>query len=294
MSRKKETITLSIPTGTKEQLEEIARKLGIFWGKSPSVSGLLVAIAQQEFEVGEPFTLNSTQVAALQQAVGLLKDSGFIEQAQTVSSLLLERGKLEPPMRQSLLQQVSQPTEAWRILADQFRQNQQPFHLLYANPQLGDLSFTVRYAEISFEEKRFYLNIWCDETEDIVNPDFPELIHNRCLRLDRIKGVVPINGQWRHEGLDSLEVYLHLHKGLIKSYESKPNDISNELVGEVRQVVRRVSNPFWLIREVLKYGEDCVIVAPEKLRSLVKEKLKSLCHKYDLEVHFQDLNSTSN
>jgi predicted DNA-binding transcriptional regulator YafY len=284
MSRKKETITLSIPEGTKEQLEEIARRLGIFWGKSPSISGLLVAIAQQQFEVGEPFSLNSLQVAALQQAIGLLKDSGFIEQAQIASSLLLERGNLEAPMRQLLLQQVSQPTEAWRILIDQLRQNQQPFHLLYGNAQGQDLSYTVRYAKISFEEKRFFLDIWCDETEDIKDTDFPELIHNRCLRLDRIKGVVPVNGQWRREGLDYLKVYLHFRKGMIKAYEPKANDISNEVVGDVRQVERIVSNPFWLIREVLRYGEDCVVVSPENVRSLVKEKLKTLCEHYKLEV----------
>jgi predicted DNA-binding transcriptional regulator YafY len=284
MSRKKETITLSIPSGTKEQLEEIARRLGIFWGKSPSVSGLLVAIAQQEFEVGEPFALNPTQVAALQQAIGLLKDSGCVEQAQIISSLVLERGKLEPPMRQSLLQQVSQPSEAWRILVDQLRGNQQPFHLLYGNAQGEDLSFTVRFAEISFEEKRFYLNIWCDETDDIKNPDFPELIHNRCLRLDKIKGVVPINGQWRHEGLDFLKVHLHFYRGMVKAYESKPDDIDNKVIEDVRQVVRRVSNPFWLIREVLRYGEDCVVVSPDSVRSLVKEKLKTLCQHYNLEV----------
>jgi len=285
MTRKKETITLSIPSGTKEQLEEIARKLRIFWGKSPSVSGLLVAIAQQVFEVGEPFILNPPQVAALQQAIRLLKDSGFIEQAQTISSLLLERGQLEPPLRQLLLQQVSQPmTEAWRILTDQFRQNQQPFHLLYGDSQGRDLSFTVRYAEISFEEKRFYLNIWCDETEDVVNNDFPELIHNRCLRLDRIKGAVPINGQWRHQGLDSLKVHLHFYKGMVKAYEPKPNDISSEVVGEVRQVVRNVSNPFWLIREVLRYGDECVIISPQSVQSLIKQKLIALCQHYDLTV----------
>jgi len=283
MNRKKETITLSIPSGTKEQLEEIARRLGIFWGKSPSISGLLVAIAQQEFEVGEPFAFNSTQVAALQQAVRLLQDSGFVEQAQTISSLLLERGKLDPPMRQLLLQQVShQATEAWRILIDQFRQNQQPFHLLYGNAQGEDLAFTVRYAEIAFEEKRFYLNIWCDETEDIKNPDFPELIHNRCLRLDKIKGVVPVNGHWRHDGLDTIKVYLHFYRGMVKAYEARPNDINNQEMGDVRQVERRVSNPFWLIREVLRYGEDCVVVSPENLRSLIREKLKTLCQRYDL------------
>ncbi|NJK69006.1 MAG: hypothetical protein HC941_22970, partial [Microcoleus sp. SU_5_3] len=36
---KKEALTLSVPPETKEQLEAIALRLGIFWGKSPSVSG---------------------------------------------------------------------------------------------------------------------------------------------------------------------------------------------------------------------------------------------------------------
>jgi predicted DNA-binding transcriptional regulator YafY len=284
MSRKKETITLSIPSGTKEQLEEIACRLGIFWGKSPSISGLLVAIAQQEFEVGEPFTLNSTQVAALLQAAKLLQDSGFIEQAQTISLLLLERGKLEPPIRQSLLQQIShQASEAWRMLIDQYRANQQPFHLLYKDRQGKDFSYTVRYAEVAFEEKRFYLNIWCDETEDIKNPDdFPELIHNRCLRLDGIQRVALVNGHWRHEGLDYLKVYLHFYDGMVKAYEPRPNDLSNQVIEGVRQVERRVSNPFWLIREVLRYGQDCVVVSPENMRSLVREKLKLLCQHYDI------------
>ena len=44
--RKKETITLSIPPGTKEQLEAIALHQEIFWGKDPSVSGLIVAMPQ--------------------------------------------------------------------------------------------------------------------------------------------------------------------------------------------------------------------------------------------------------
>ena len=165
MPRKKETLTLSVPPGTKDQLEAIARRLNIFWGKSPSPSGLIAAIAQQQIEVGQPFTLNSTQVAALQQATKVLIDSGYVGEAQTLSNLLLERGNLEAPLRQSLLQQVSQPTVAWRILAEQHINKQQPFRLLYDNGQGQELAFTVRYAEISFEEKRFYLQIWCEETE---------------------------------------------------------------------------------------------------------------------------------
>lgn len=287
MSRKKEALTLSVPPGTKEQLEAIALRLKILWGKEPSVSGLIVAIAQQQLEVGKPFTLKPDQVKALQQAAKILHDSGQIAEAQTLIGLLLERGNLAPPQRQSLLQQASQLTEAWRIIIDQHRNNQQPFLLLYRNNQDQELEYTVRYAEINFEEKRFYLNIWCEETEDIKDTDFPELIHNRCLRLDKIKAIVPTGGQWRDEGLDYLKVYLHFKGGMVKAYEPRNVDISDEvLVGEekVRQVVRRVSNPFWLIREVLRYGGDCIVVSPESVREQVKQKLRLQCQAYDMEI----------
>jgi predicted DNA-binding transcriptional regulator YafY len=284
MSRKKETITLSIPSGTKEQLEEIARKLRIFWGKSPSVSGLLVAIAQQTPEARKLFSLTPEQITALQQASRILIDTGYIGETQTLLNLLLEHGNLEAPLQQALIRLVNQPSDAWRIQVDQLSQKNQTFKILYGNAQEQNLAFTVRYAEISFEEKGFYLNIWCEETADIQNTYFPELIHNRCLRLDRIQSIEPINGQWRHEGLDFLKVYLHLSKSLIKAYEAKPNDISNEVIGEVRQVVRRVSNPFWLIREVMRYGDECIIVAPENVRSLIKAKLITQCQNYDLKI----------
>ncbi|MEQ9672656.1 helix-turn-helix transcriptional regulator [Coleofasciculus sp. G2-EDA-02] len=284
MPRKKETLTLSIPPGTKEQLEAIARRLNILWGKEPSVSGLIVAIAQQQVEVGQSLKLNSTHVAALQQATKVLIDSGYIGEAHTLLSLLLEQGNLENPVRQSLQQLASQPSEAWRIRVDQHINHQQPFRLLYYNAQEQELEFTVRYAEISFEEKRFYLEIWCEETEDIKNTSFPELIHNRCLRLDRIKAIEPIEGQWHSEGLDHLKVYLHFYRGMVKAYEPRAKDISNEVVGEVRQVIRRVSNPFWLEREVLRYGGDCVVMSPENVRERVKQKLRTLCHLYDIET----------
>ena len=284
MPRKKEALTLSVPPGTKEQLEAIASRLNILWGKEPSVSGLIVAIAQQQLEVGKPFTLAPDQVKALQQATKILHDSGQIAEAQTLIGLLLERGNLEPPQRQLLMQQANQFAEAWRIIVDQHRNNQQPFILLYRNNQDQDLEYTVRYSEIGFEEKRFYLNIWCEETEDIKDTDFPELIHNRCLRLDRIKAILPTSGKWRQEGLDYLKVYLHFLRGMIKAYEPRAKDISTEVVGEVRQVVRLVSNPFWLVREVLRYGGDCVVVSPESVREQVKQKLRLQCQAYDMEI----------
>lgn len=283
-AEKKETITLSIPPGTKEQLEVIARRLNILWGKEPSVSGLIVAIAQQVVEVGKPFNLTKVQVQSLQQATKLLVDSGNIQEAQTLIGLLLERGNLETPLRQSLLQQVSQSSQAWSILIEEHINNQQPFSLLYGNAQNQELEYTVLYAEICFEEKRFYLQIWCEEIDDIDNTDFPELSHIRCLRLDRIKAIVPINGYWRREGLEFIEVYLHLQGELIKAYEPREKDISDEIVGEVRQVVRRVVNPFWLVREVLRYGEDCVIVSPESMRDRLKQKLRLLGAEYDMSI----------
>lgn len=285
MPRKKTTITLSIPDGTREQLEEIARELGIFWGKTaPSISGLLVAIAQKKPEIKKLFTLTTEQVEALQQAARILVDTGYVAEAQTLLSLLLDQGSLETPLYQALTQLINhQGINNWRSQIDDFQQRKQPFKIGYRNAQGEILEFTARYGEISFQEKRFYLTIWCNETEDIKNTDFPELIHNRCLRMDRITHLQEVQSQWRDEGLDYLKVYLHFWRGLVKAYEPRSEDIDNRVIGDVRQIERKVTNPFWLMREVFKYGEDCVIVAPDSVRDRMKQRLLALCQLYGLE-----------
>ncbi|MHC5676450.1 WCX domain-containing protein [Nostoc sp.] len=285
MPRKKETITLSIPPGTKEQLEAIARRLNITWGKEPSISGLIVAIAQQSVELGKLFTLDSNQVNALQKAIKALSDAGQIGEAQTILTLLLERGNLDVAIRQSLLKQASKLVQAWRSQIDEYRQNQQPFYLLYENSQGQELQYTVRYAEPRFFDKRFYLMIWCEETEDVENliPDLPELWHNRNLIFDKIRSILPASGEWR-EGLDDIKVYLHFRGWMLKSYQRREDDLEDEMIGDVRQVVRRVVNEFWLIREVARYWEDCVIVSPESLRDRLKQKLSTLCQLYNIET----------
>ena len=50
-----------------------------------------------------------------------------IGEAQTVLVLLLERGNLEAPLRQSLMKQVSQPNQGWRIQIEDCMKKQQPF-----------------------------------------------------------------------------------------------------------------------------------------------------------------------
>lgn len=282
MPRKKEALTLSVPAGTKEQLEAIARHLNIFWGRSPSPSGLVVAIAQHKLEVGQSFTLNSNQVKALQQATKALIDSGHVEEARIVLTLLVEQGSLAAPLRQALLQEVSQPTEAWRILIDQQIERQQPFHLIYLNSQGQELEFTARYAEMCFYEKRFYVQIWCDQTGDVENdiPELPKLWHNRCLRLDRIQGVLPISGEWKGQ-LSYVEVKLQFRGGMVNAYEPKLEDIEDETIGDVRQVVRRVANLFWLIREISHYWDDCIILAPVAIRQHMGQKIKALHRCYE-------------
>ena len=285
MPRKKDTITQSIPPGTKEKLEEIARHFDISWGKEPSISGLIVAIAEQTLEVGKPFTLDSNQVNALQRAIKALNDAGRIGEAQTVLALLIERGNLEPPLRQSLMKQISQSTQGWRIQIEDWRKKRQPFYILYRNSQGQELEYTIRHAEPRSFDNRFYLLVWCEETHDVENdiPELPELWHNRTLTYDGIQSSVPINGNWRGQ-LDYIEVYLHFYGWLKKSYQAKDDDVDDQIIGDVRQVVRRVANPFWLIREVARYWDECVIVSPQSMRDRIKHKLRNLCQLYEIET----------
>jgi len=281
MSRKKETITLSIPPGTKAKLEAIARRLGIMWGKSPSISGLIVAIAEEEYELGEKFTLTPEQVDVLDHATKLLTDKGFIHKAETLLQLMLDRGNLDSPSRQELMRTISKTGQAWRTLVDDYRQKRQPFRVLYCNAQGDEHTYTARYVQFDFHEKRYYLQIWCDETEDVRDSDFPELNHNRCLRLDRIQSIVPTDVTWREEGLDLIKVHLHFYGGLVKAYEPRNAvDIEDEVIGDVRRVVRQVANPFWLMREIRRYGPDCEIVSPPRLRELMDQESRRMCDRY--------------
>lgn len=278
MPRKKETLTLSVPPGTKAKLETIAERLQIRWGNNPSPSGLVSAIAQQELEVGQPFKFNPIQVKALRQAIHDLIDAGHIEEAKSVLALLIDKGDLEAPLRQNLIQQISQPLEGWRIQVDQLIAQKQPFHLTYQNSQGQPLEYTVHYAQVIFYEKRYYLQIWCNETDD--STDLPELRHNRCLRLDRIQAIFPISGEWRGS-FDIVQVKLYFKGPLVRAYEPKDDDLEDEIIDDVRQVIRKVVNPFWLIREVRRYGSECIIVSPEEVRNRFKQELLAMVEQYN-------------
>jgi hypothetical protein len=73
--------------------------------------------------------------------------------------------------------------------------------------------------------------------------------------LDKIITILDANAEWRGS-LDYTEVQLHLLGGLAHNYEAKEGeDVKNEMVGEVRHVVKRVSTTFWLLGDVRRYGQ---------------------------------------
>ncbi|MCM1984440.1 helix-turn-helix transcriptional regulator [Lyngbya confervoides] len=285
MPRKKETLTLSVPPGTKNKLDAIAARLGIKWGERPSPSGLVSAIADSSLYVGSYFSFSREEIEALQQAIRALIDSGQPTLAKSVVTLLLNYAHLEAPLRQELIQTASHPLDGWRIQVDQYRDRQQPFRVLYANSQGKILEFTVRYAEVQFHEKRDYLQIWCDETEDSL--DLPELKHNRCLRLERIQGILEATGEWRGS-FNSIPVQLRFTKEMIAAYKAKAEDTENEVIEAdvqkqippYRRVTRQIVNPFWLIREILRYGSSCEVIHPPAIRDRLKNEIQKTLQHY--------------
>ncbi len=285
MGRRGQSVTLSILDGDKAQLEQIALEQGMTWGDRPNISRLVEAIARRELLIGRNNDWSEERIRALQQAMRSLTDTGQIDQAQMIARLLIERTELTLPLRNEIESLIATPLIPWRLKIDDYIRRQTPFQLTYRDAADRPWTFTIRHAQITFREKRQYLECWCDQTTG--NQDLPDLNHNWNLRLDRIPdaALATVKGQWRSH-LDMVPVELHLFRGLAFAYESKIEDGSNEWLPEsnppVRRVVRSINNTFWFFREVFRYGEDCVIVSPESVRDRFKQKLRSLCEHYEL------------
>ncbi len=283
MGRKGQSITLSLSEQDKLRLEAIAGEQGILWGTRPNISRLMEAIARRELLVGRNNDWSETRIRALQQSMQALIDAGHPDSAQIIAQLLLERSELPLPLRSKLEQDLNTPIPSWRAAIDQYIHRQTPFRLTYRDAADNPMSFTIRHARITPYERRQYLECWCEETEG--NRDIAELQHNWTLRLDRIPDAAlsTIGGQW-HSTLDTLQVEMHLLKGLAFAYEPKSADVSSEWMSDqdppARKVVRNISNTFWFFREVLRYGENCLIVSPETAQAQFKQKLQALCKNY--------------
>lgn len=285
MSRKGQSITLSVSESDKVQLEALALEFGKTWGDRPNISRLVEAIARRQLIVAPNHNWTKERINALNRARTALVDAGEIQIAVAIADLLLERSELTIPLRNEIEQFIAKSTLPWRVEVDRYIRRQQPFQLSYQDAAERVWNFTIRYAEIAIHEERQYLDCWCEETEG--NQDLPELSHNWCLRLDRITdaAISSVNGRWQG-GLATITVEMHLFAGLAFAYRSKTtkdeiNEWSPELP-QVRRVVRRISNSFWFIREVLRYGQDCEIMSPVSVRNRFTHQLSSLCRQYGL------------
>lgn len=228
------------------------------------------------------------RIEILQKALRLFTDMGQMEEALKIADLLLECDELNIPLREEIEIFSKNHKSPWRYEIDDYINRQQPFKLSYQDA-IGKLwSFTVHYAKVVTHEERQYLDCWCEETEGHL--DIEQLRHNWSLRLDRISEVKisPINGKWLPD-LDTIKVKIHLFGNLARAYKSKHNnDISNEWLDidgkKVRRLLREVSNTFWFFREVIRYGEYCVILEPDSVLKHFKKKLVSLCNVYSLII----------
>lgn len=284
MGRRGQSVTLSISDSDKAQLEQIATEQGMLWGDRPNISRLVEAIARRELLIGRNNDWSDARILALQQAMRSLTDTGQIDEARMIASLLLERSELSLPLRSEIENLLSTTTAPWRLEIDQYIRRQIPFKLTYCDAADRLWTFTIRYAKVTFREKRQYLDCWCEETEG--NQDLPELQHNWTLRLDRIHdaALASVLGQW-HSGLDTIEAEMHILGGLAFAYQARPEDVVNEWMANcpnIRRVVRSLSNTFWFFREILPYGEDCLIVGPESVKNRLVTKLRLLCEQYGL------------
>jgi predicted DNA-binding transcriptional regulator YafY len=286
MSRKGQSITLSLKESDKAELEAIAHELGMMWGDRPNISKLVEAIARRKLLVFPNNDWSETRIRALERSIHALTDIGQIEQAKIIAELLLERSELSLPLRAEIERFLENLPPPWRLAIDRYILREQPFQLTYQDAAERLWNFTVRHAKVTPHEKRQYLDCWCEETQG--NQDIEDLCHNWCLRLDRIQeaAVTPVEGHWLPH-LDQIEVEMYLLRGLAFAYRAKPEDCANDWLPEqprVRRVVRKVSNTFWFLREIAPYWQDCEIVSPESVRSRLTEKLITMCQQYKLEI----------
>ena len=282
MSRKGKSITLSLQERDKEQLQAIATELGITWGDKPNISKLLEAIARRQLLVLPNNNWTNERIIALNQARVSLIDADQMEAAQEIARLLLDRSELSIPLRQEVQNFIDSPTPLWRQEIDRYILRNQSFQLSYRDATERLLTFTIRYAKIAPYEKRQYLECWCQETEG--NQDIAALKHNWCLRLDRIQDamIVPLKQKWKL-GLDQVLVEMHILGRLAFAHNRKQEDATDELVTEplpFRRIIRPVTNTFWLRREILRYGADCVVVSPEDVRDRLRQEAIALANLY--------------
>lgn len=286
MSRKGQSITLSVKETEKQALEALADRLGYTWGDKPNISKLITAIAQQKYRLTVNDNWTETQIKALDQGWRLLVDLGKIPEAEEIARILVERSELQILQRQALDAFLDKPIPTWRKQIEIFIKESKPFRLTYQDASDRTYNFTVVHARIELLENHQYLVCTCDENEG--NQDIPELNHNWVLRLDRIQEAVvnQIKLPWQTE-LDQITVEFRVYNRLAFNYGKSSNKLDDLTVSEIegdppqRTITRKIYSTFWFFREITPYFNDCEIISPDSVRKLFREKLRSLWERYN-------------
>ncbi len=288
MTRPGRALTLSLNEADRAALTQLAQEFGMMWGDKPNISKLIERIARRELTISHNNDWDSHKIKALNMAIKALIDAGETAQAQIVAQILLARSELTIPLRAELTKYTDNPLPSWRQKIDELLHQHRPFRLTYRDAADRPFTFTVLYGKVIPIEKRQYLTCQCIESEG--NNDVPGLEHNWFLRLDRIQNaiVVPMAEKWDNKGLETIPVEFHLTGGLAFAYERRKDDLEvTDLDTELptKRVVRKINSTFWFFREILPYGDDCVVVAPDAVVEIFSRKVRSLAAKYSNAKH---------
>jgi WYL domain len=287
MTRPGRALTLSLNETDRAALTQLAQEFGMMWGDKPNISKLIETIARRELLIAHNNDWDSSKIQALNIAIKALIDAGKTAEAQIVVQILLDRSELTIPLRAELTKYIDNPISPWRQKIDELIYQHRPFRLTYRDAADRPYTFTVLFGKIVPIEKRHYLTCQCIESEG--NNDVPGLEHNWFLRLDRIQEaiVVPMAEKWDNKGLKTIPVEFHLTGGLAFGYTKRDNDLEvSDLEADrpTKRVVRKINSTFWFFREILPYGEDCVVVAPDAVVEIFSRKVRSLAAKYDKAI----------
>lgn len=260
-----------------EALERLSKELGFKFGVKPNISGLIQVIADGNLLLVPsvpsksllPLALLKAQIAKLSELANLSNKANETELLEAIANEELTIIPRTEPMTQI-------ERETLELIY-----RQQPFALNYTDATGRLWNFEFLYASRVEREGKYYLEGWSSLTQG--NLDIPELAHNWSLRFDRFNDakLIPLdNAQWKHDGLDTIEVTLEFKGALAYAYSSRDNDIDDVWEGSTRRVTRRITNTFWFVREVLSYGRSCVVVSPDNVVAKIKEELYAMVGNY--------------
>ena len=275
-----------------DKLQAKAVGMGFTAKGRPSPTALLKAIALGEISLSPTEEL---QVLAQE----LIKDNRYklAEQLAQIAGFELKEAQIIKEIKEKI-------------------QQQQPFRLSYLDAAGKAFVFDCSYAQISSYENKQYLEVSfvnevggnvelgrgnnlesnsrlqapahsasaCSTPIRKIDSNSPEpLKTNRCLKLHRVPEDSRLEDlpKLTWGDLSYLEISFELYGNLAYSYSQEEGD-RTEPIKDGILVTRKVSNDFFFLRQILRYGDRCKIVAPDFIVSQAETLLENTLELYEL------------